>query len=213
MRDDVVAALLLDGVNRLLQLRVGERLGLSAPAAHEVVVMRLARRLVPHDAVADVDPLHETLRLQALERAVDARQADLAAEGVIDLLCAEAAVLALEVLEDEEPRATRPIAGTTQLSGRLFCPTHSTDDNENRYRLRRENRSRHRRARGPAPRGVRPDAGSRRRGLLSACLRCPADRRAGAARPEPDAARRGAARHRAHAARSGGHPAGEGRAL
>ena len=139
MGDDRIVASLLDCLDGALELLIGERLHLAARAAHEVVVMGLAGRLVPHDAVADVDPLHEAVLVEPVEHAVDACEADLAAVGgqrVVDLLGAEAARLHLEVLEHDETRSARPVAGLAQLVLRVCGPTHWTKDNENRYRLR-----------------------------------------------------------------------------
>jgi zinc transport system substrate-binding protein len=125
-------------VDRLLEAPVGERLDLAAGAADEVVVVtRVARGLVPDDAVAEVDALHEPALVQPLEHAVDARQPDLASslrERVADLVRAAAAVLRLEMLEHECPGGAGPVAGVPQLGQRVRSPVHWTDDNENRYR-------------------------------------------------------------------------------
>ena len=71
MRDDVVAGLLLDRLDRALERRVVERLDLAAVVADEVMVVVVpgAHRLVARDAVAEVDALQQAL----LDEAVDAR--------------------------------------------------------------------------------------------------------------------------------------------
>ena len=126
MPDDRVAAPRLDRVDRLFELRVGERLDLPTFAADEVVVMRIARGLVADDPVADVDPLHEALRVEPLQHAVHAREADPPAERVVDLLRAEAAVLGVEVAEDARARAARPVAGLAELDVGVLGPGHWT---------------------------------------------------------------------------------------
>ena len=62
-----------------LEPLVGERLDLAAVVAHEVVMVLAAgkRGLVARDAVAEVDALHEAAARRAVERAVDAGDADL----------------------------------------------------------------------------------------------------------------------------------------
>ena len=105
VRDDGVAALLLDGLDRVLEAGVGERLDLAALATDEVmVVVGMPGGLVANDTVADVDTLDECQFRERVEHPVDAGQADamtFSAQGVVDLLRAAAAGLRGQVLDHE----------------------------------------------------------------------------------------------------------------
>jgi hypothetical protein len=107
---DGVAAPARDTLERSLEGGVLERLDLPTVVADEVVVMLTigVSRLEARDAVAEVDPLHEPELVEALERAVDARDADArrpGAELVVDLLRGDAAVLPTEELDDRSAGA------------------------------------------------------------------------------------------------------------
>ena len=80
MAGDRVAGPAFDLAQGALELVVGERLDLAAVVADEMVVVLAVRvdRLEAGGAGADVDPLHEAVARQLLERAVDARDADAA---------------------------------------------------------------------------------------------------------------------------------------
>ena len=105
MTGDGVAGATLDPAQHALELVVGECFDLAAVVADEVVVV-LAVRVNGFEscgAVTDVDPLHESLPGQLLERPVDAGDPDspsLGPEAVEDLLGGQAAVLATEKLDD-----------------------------------------------------------------------------------------------------------------
>ena len=119
MRSDVVTPTAGDGHDRCLERGILERLDLSAVVADEVMVMISSRvgALEARDPVPEVDPLHETELVEAVERAVDARDPDLRAPGahaVVDLLRREAAVLAPEEFDDEATSAAAPAAHVAQ---------------------------------------------------------------------------------------------------
>ena len=147
MRDDVVARLLLDRLDRALERRVVERLDLAAVVADEVMVVLVpgAHRLVAGDAVAEVDALEQALLDEAVDRAVDAREPDRRAargERLVDLLRAAAALLLVEVLDHGSPRRAGALARALEARVRLVRPaghgrmiTVLDKIDENRYRL------------------------------------------------------------------------------
>lgn len=113
MAADRVTGLPFDVVERALELGIGERLDRAALLANHVVVVLAAgvHRLEARRSGAEVDPLHEAVAAQLLERPVDARDPDppsLAAELVEDLLRRQAAVLPTEQLDYGTPGA--PVA-------------------------------------------------------------------------------------------------------
>lgn len=98
------------GFDRALQSRVLERGQTPAAIANSVVVMALPghHRLEARPAVTDLHPLHQSLRREQIEGAVDARDPDSLAtrpEPVSDLTGVETAVLGSEQSDD---RASRP---------------------------------------------------------------------------------------------------------
>ncbi len=100
---------LLEPMDRVLELRILERLDLPARIADEMVVVVASGmdRLEPGDPRAEIDSLHEALGAQKLQHAVDARDPDLAAGGtkaVEDLLRGQAAVLLGEQIDHRAPR-------------------------------------------------------------------------------------------------------------
>ena len=147
MRDDVVAGLLLDRLDRALERRVVERLDLAAVVADEVMVVLVpgAHRLVAGDAVAEVDALEQALLDEAVDGAVHAREPDRRAargERLVDLLRAAAAVLLVEVLDHGRPRRAHPLARVLQPRVGLVRPARHASmitvldkADENRYRL------------------------------------------------------------------------------
>src|SRR5204863_2852220 len=46
------------------------------------------------------------------------------AQLVVDVLCAQAAVLAAEEVDDRRPRAAAPVAGRVERLARIFRPAH-----------------------------------------------------------------------------------------
>jgi hypothetical protein len=115
MAADGVAGSALDPVQGALELRIGECLDLPALVADDVVMVLPAcvQGLEPGRAGADVDPLHEAVPAQLLERPVDAGDphgASLAAEPIEDLLRGQAAVLAAEQLDHGAPGAAVPVS-------------------------------------------------------------------------------------------------------
>ncbi len=95
---DLVAAAVRDSLEGLLERRILERLYLAAVVADKMVMMVAARvdPLEAGDPVAQVDALDKAELVEALERAVHARDSDsrsLRAHAVVDLLSGKAAVL------------------------------------------------------------------------------------------------------------------------
>jgi hypothetical protein len=125
VRADVVAEALADVVEEALDLGVLERVEPAAAVADRVVVVVAARvgRLVAGDAV-DVDPVHQLELGQHVECAVDACQADrlAAAELVVDLLGAEAAILLREQRQHLFARAAGAVPCAQELAMRVFRP-------------------------------------------------------------------------------------------
>ena len=123
----VVAAAACDAPDRVLEPPVLERLDLAALAAHEVVVMISTRvgRLEPGGSVAEVHPLDQTERGEAVERPVHARDPDTrsrCSHAVVDLLGREAAILPAEELDDLTPRSAAPAARCAETSERALDP-------------------------------------------------------------------------------------------
>lgn len=122
---DGVAAALLDVADHALEPLVGEDLDLPAVVADDVMVVLLGASdgLVARDPVAEIESLDEPRFRQHLEHAVDARQPDALALRVqlaVDVLCADAAALALEELDHAQARKAAPVTGGLQLGERLF---------------------------------------------------------------------------------------------
>ena len=87
------------------------------------------RPLVARDPVAGVDPLHEPKLGQGLERPIDGGDPDRAPrppEPVVDVLGAQAAVLAPEQLDDRRARATTAIPRGSKRLARVRRPAHTT---------------------------------------------------------------------------------------
>lgn len=130
-----------DALDRRLEPGVCERLDLPAVVADEMVVMLAVgvSRLEARDAVAEVDPLHEAELVHPVECAVDARDPDAAAaraDGVVDLLGRETAVLLAEKLDDEPPCASAPTARATESRERRVDPCLRHSDNDTRSQRR-----------------------------------------------------------------------------
>src|SRR5215211_1769285 len=143
VRADVVAQPRGDAVDQPLELGIGERVALAAALADRVMMVVAARvgGLEAGGAV-DVEPVHQPQRREHLERAIDARQARRPAarraQPVMDLLRAEAAVLALEQREHLLARAAGTVAGAGELAacvvapgGRMSVCRHSHDRTAN----------------------------------------------------------------------------------
>ena len=84
------------------------------------------QRLVADDALAGVEALDELELVEQLERAVDRREADLAAlvaQALGDLLRAEAAVLAAEQLDDRPARRAGAVPSRSSVVS--ACSVHS----------------------------------------------------------------------------------------
>ena len=134
----------LDLAQHGLELFVGEGLDLAAAVADEVMVVLAGaeRRLVPCDAGAEVDPLHEPVLGELVEHPVhggDADPAALAPEPVEDLLRRQAAVFAAEQVDDRAARAAAAALrfecgerlGAPRAEG---SPCHPLDHSGNQYR-------------------------------------------------------------------------------
>ena len=110
MPGDDVPARSLDPAQRTLQAGVGEGLDLPAVVTDEVVMMILRLlRLVAGGARSELDPLYEAALGEQVEDAVDAGDSNppaLRAEGVEDLLGAQAAFLSAEELDHRTPRTS-----------------------------------------------------------------------------------------------------------
>src|SRR5689334_18069273 len=124
---DLVAAALLHVAQDALEALVGERLDAAAVVADDVVVVldRVAHRLEPRHAVAEVDPLDEPRADERVEHAVDGRQPDALAarvEGLVDLLRRDAAVLRVEVADHTHAGAAAAVARRLQLLQRALRP-------------------------------------------------------------------------------------------
>ncbi len=143
---DRVTRGLLEPVDRILELRILERLDLPARIAHEMVMVVAAGmdRLEPRDPGAEIDSLHEALGAQKFEHAVDARDPDLPAGGakaVEDLLRGQAAVLLGEQIDHRAPRTA--VSHSLALK-RLVCRRrpfrlcrdglHTLDDSDSQER-------------------------------------------------------------------------------
>src|SRR3954454_12958655 len=125
VQDDVVPAhgvaeALADAVDEPFELRIRENVALPAALADGVMVMLAAgMRGLEAGGAVDVEAMDEAERRQHLERAVDAREARRPAvggtEAIMDLLSAQAAVLALEQREDLLTRAAGAMAGPRKL--------------------------------------------------------------------------------------------------
>ena len=115
MPGDRVAAVGLDVAQHPLEPPVGERLDLPAVVADDVMVVldRVADGLEPRNPVAEVDPLHQALVGEYLEHAVDACETNRLsprAQLPVDLLRADAALLAVEEVDHAPPREAAPVA-------------------------------------------------------------------------------------------------------
>ena len=114
-------------LDRRFERGVLERLHLAAVVAHEMVVMVAAGvcGLEPGETVAQIDALHEADLIEALERPVHARHSDpdaLRPEPFVDLLCGEAARLAVEVGDHLAARAAAAPARLSQTRERTVEP-------------------------------------------------------------------------------------------
>ena len=114
-------------LDRVLERRILERLDLPARVADEMMVMLSARvgALVSRDPVTQVDALREAELVEALERAIDAGDADpraLPSDGVVNLLGGEAAVLAPEELDHDATRASASSARRPESCERRLGP-------------------------------------------------------------------------------------------
>jgi len=126
VRGDLVPASARNADDGRLESRVLERLDLPAVVAHEVmVVLAAACGLEARDAVTEVDPLDEAAAVEAVEHAVDAREAyahALGANAVVDLERRQAAVLSAEELDHLAPRGPAPAARGSQPLERVLGP-------------------------------------------------------------------------------------------
>ena len=103
-----------------LERRIGERLDLAAVVADEVMVVVAGvgvGGLEPRDAVPEIDALHESELDEGVERAVDARDADLATaadDPVVDLLRRAAARVQRKLVDDGASCAAAAQAGVAE---------------------------------------------------------------------------------------------------
>jgi len=128
VRGDVVSLPARDAEDRRLERRILERLHLPAVVADEVVmvVARGVDALESRDAVTKVDSLHEAELAETLERSVHARDPEPRAAGanrVVDLLGGDAAVLPVEVVDDDAPCGARAPARVAESRERDRCPS------------------------------------------------------------------------------------------
>ena len=109
-----------------------------------MVVAACGRLFVPRNAVAGVDALHEPQVGERLESPVDGGNPDrppCLPEVVVDVLRAQAAVLATEEVDDRRARAAAAVAGRFERIARFLRPAHglrvyrSAGDYENRSHL------------------------------------------------------------------------------
>ena len=111
-----------------LERRIGEWLDLPAVVADQVMVVVVCvgvGGLEPRDAVAEIDPLHEIELDEGVERAVDARDADLATaadDPVVDLLRLAAARVLRELVDDRASSPAAAQAGVAELGERSLGP-------------------------------------------------------------------------------------------
>src|SRR5213596_3260347 len=93
-----------------------------------VVVVAVGRGgLIPSDPVPGVDALHQPQVGERLERAVDGGDSDRTAGAtqlVVDVLCAETAILAAEELDHRLPGPSAAIAGGLERDERFGRPGH-----------------------------------------------------------------------------------------
>jgi len=139
-QDDVVvidpeSGVLGDGVDRMLETIVAERLDLAAVAADEVVMVIAARlgRLVVSTSRAKLEAMHEPELRQCLEGAVDACNADARAalpDEVVYLLDGHTARLLAERFDNGGPRASGLEAGFAEDRLRVLAPAHRVNDSD-----------------------------------------------------------------------------------
>ena len=118
-----VAAAHFDVANDPLQARVGERLDLPAVVADDVMVvmLELADGLEAHHAVTEVEPLDEPPLGEDVEHSVDAGQPHplaLRLQFAVEVLRADAALLALEELDHAPPSEAAAVPRRLQLCQR-----------------------------------------------------------------------------------------------
>jgi zinc transport system substrate-binding protein len=126
VRVDVVAAGVADTIESLLEPAVGKRLHLAAVVADQMVMVLAARelRLVAR-GVCELEPLHELEAGKLVESPVDARETDLAvlgAQGLEDLVRAQAALLSREKRDHEQPRPPGAPARVGECRGCVGLP-------------------------------------------------------------------------------------------
>ena len=140
MRGDRVAAPAGHALDRRLQRRVLEGLDLAAVVADQVVVMVAVGvgGLEARDAVAQVDALDETQRVEPVERPVDARDPDAAsarADAIVDLERGQATLLLADELDDEAPCGAAAAARVAQATECSRGPRRRHGDNDTRSQL------------------------------------------------------------------------------
>lgn len=120
MARNCVTAAFLDGPNHALEPLVGEGLDPPAVVADDVMVVFIgvANRLEARDAVAEIEPLDKPPFGELLEYPVHARKTDGLPAGLqlpMDLLRAEAALLAIEKVDHPAPGEAAAVARGPQL--------------------------------------------------------------------------------------------------
>jgi len=120
-----------ESLDRAFELRVCEGDKLAAPFADEVMVMVLTcrvGRLVPGDAVAEVETVDEVVVVQELEDPVDARPANdslaapPASQRILELDGAERAVLAGQQIDQPVAGRAAVVSGPAQHRARMLAP-------------------------------------------------------------------------------------------
>ncbi len=118
-------------VDRPFEGGILERDELAALVADEVMVVVLAVGvgwLVSGDPVAEVESVHEVVRVQQLEDPVDAGSANGAlataatAQGVFDLDRAQCAALSRQEVDDSVARRTAVVPGAPEYGARMVAP-------------------------------------------------------------------------------------------
>jgi zinc transport system substrate-binding protein len=126
---DLVAETAFHAADRALETSVFEGLDLAAVVADEVMMMRAVRvrRLVPRDALSEIDSLDVAALDEHVERSVDTRNADsttAVAQRVEDLVRRDAARLLAEDLHDGSAGAAASITGALKRRPSLCRPAH-----------------------------------------------------------------------------------------
>ena len=120
-----------EALNRALQTAIVERDQPPAALTHEVMMMLARRidRLVVRDALAQVESLHQTVLVQQIQDAIDARPTHRTTprltQALLDVQRRQRARLLREQLENRPARTAPPMAGIQQHPLGVLRPTRS----------------------------------------------------------------------------------------